>query len=266
MATSNLTITHGTTGVVLAQVTAARQLSPHFVRVTVQGDDLRQWRQLGFDQWFRLAVPTDEHTRFDTLPDTYNLTSYLKFMTTEKATRPTIRNYTIREHRPEAGEIDIDFVVHGESGVAGPWAAGMPVGAQVGMIDQGCGFTQPQAQQVLLVGEESAMPAVLGILRDLPRTARGLALIELPDAADQQPALAPEGVQVRWLIREPGAQPGQLALTAVRALTALDPGTRCFAAGESALATGARRHLVGSLGVAKSQVTFCGYWKVGVSH
>lgn len=266
MATSNLTITHGSTGVVLADVSAARQVSPHFVRVTLAGEQLRHLRQLGFDQWFRLAVPTDEHTRFDKLPDTYNLANYLKFMATEKATRPTIRNYTVRAHRPELGELDVDFVVHGSEGVAGPWAASLPVGAQVGLIDQGCGFTDPDATQVLLVGDESALPAVLGILRDLPRSAQGTALIEVPDALDEQPVVAPEGVRVQWLVRDQRARPGQLALARVKAITALDPGTVCFAAGEAGLATGARRHLVSQLGVPKAQVTFCGYWKQGVAH
>ena len=104
-----------------AEVVNAAQISPHFVRLTLAGDDLRGWRHLGFDQWFRLAVPTSDDTRFDNLADTYDMAGYLKFLMLPKATRPVIRNYTVREFRPDDLELDVDFVVHGDAGVAAPW-------------------------------------------------------------------------------------------------------------------------------------------------
>ena len=274
-ASSNLVVTHAETGLVNAEVVDAVRISPHFVRLTLAGDDLAGWRHLGFDQWFRLAVPTSDDTRFDNLADTYDMAGYLKYLMLPKSTRPVIRNYTVREFRPDDRELDVDFVVHGDEGVAGPWAQGLPLGASVALIDQGCGFrhadadadadaqtaAETAADEVVLVGDESAMPAVLGILRDLPRHARGHALIELPDLDDRQRADAPDGVEVHWIVREPGAQPGAAALEHLRELPTFAGTVSAFAAGESKLATGARRHLVNDRGVPKADVTFCGYWR-----
>ncbi|WP_350347615.1 siderophore-interacting protein [Agromyces sp. G08B096] len=261
MASSNITVTHAETGVVTAEVVGARQISPHFVRLTVAGDELAGWRHLGFDQWFRLAVPTSDHTRFDNLSDTYDMAGYLKYLTLPRATRPVIRNYTVREFRPEVRELDIDFVVHGDDGVAGPWAQSLPLGASVALIDQGCGFTPADADRTLLVGDDTALPAVVGILRDLPRGARGDALVELADLDDRQPVDAPEGVEVHWIVRRPDQAPGEAALAHLRELPAFEGTLTAFAAGESKLATGTRRHLVNDRGVPKTDVTFCGYWR-----
>ena len=69
---------------------------------------------------------------------------------------------------------------------------------------------------------------------------------------------------MHWLERAPGAEPGSAALPALRALEMPAGSVQAFAVGESGLATGARRHLVGERGIPKSDVTFCGYWKRGV--
>lgn len=261
MASSNIVVTHSERGVIHAEVTQARRISPHFVRLTLSGDELADWRHLGFDQWFRLAVPTNEHTRFDNLSDTFDMSGYLKYLTLPKATRPVIRSYTVREYRAADRELDVDFVVHGDDGVAGPWAESLPIGQPVGLIDQGCGFRQVEADTVVLVGDESALPAVLGILRDLPRDTRGHALVEVPDLADRQPVDAPDGMEVHWIVRAAADAPGRLALEHLRELPAFDGSVSAFAAGESKLATGARRHLVNERGVPKGNVAFCGYWR-----
>ena len=261
MVSSNIAVTHSSTGVVHAEVVEAERISPHFVRLTLADDALADWRDLGFDQWFRLAVPTSDHTRFDNLAETFDTAGYLRYLTLPRATRPVIRNYTVREFRPEARELDIDFVVHGEDGVAGPWAGSLPLGASVGLIDQGCGFRALDTDWTLLVGDESALPAVVGILRDLPREARGHALIEVPDLADRQQVEAPDGFDVHWIVRRPDAAIGRTVLEHLHELPFPGGTVNAFAAGESKLATGARRHLVNDRGVPKSNITFCGYWR-----
>ncbi|MFF2274628.1 siderophore-interacting protein [Agromyces sp. NPDC058126] len=264
MAASNIAVTHAPSGVVEAEVSDAVRISPHFVRLTVAGEGLARWRHLGFDQWFRLAVPTAGDTRFDNLADTFDMAGYLRYLMLPKATRPVIRNYTVREFRPAALELDIDFVVHGDDGVAGPWASGLPLGASVALIDQGCGFRQAdveRAEHVLLVGDESALPAVLGILRDLPRDARGQAVIEVPDLADRQHIDAPDGFDLHWIVRRPEQPAGRAALEHLRELNLPADSVYAFAAGESQLATGARRFLVNECGISKRDISFCGYWR-----
>lgn len=262
MGSANISIDHAESGLVTAQVLAARQISPHFVRVTLGGSELQNWRHLGFDQWFRLAVPTSSQVRFDNLPDRFGMGGYLKYLTTAKATRPAIRNYTVRAYRADPHELDIDFVVHGEEGIAGPWARRLPVGETVGLIDQGCGYRDLRAETTLLVGDETALPAIAGILRDLDRGATGTAIIELPHAEDVQDVDAPVGMDVRWLVRDANDRPGERALNELSSFRKLHTDVNAFIAGESKLATGGRRHLVQTLEVPKERVTFVGYWRL----
>jgi NADPH-dependent ferric siderophore reductase len=235
------------------------------VRVTLGGEDLAGFEFVGFDQWFRVAVPVSDASRFDNLPDRFGIAGYLKFVTLPKNTRPVIRNYTVRAYRSDPLELDIDFVVHGADGVAGPWAASVEPGAEVALIDQGRGFQAVPSDWTLLVSDESGLPALAGVLRDLPRDAAGHAIIELFDARDRQALDAPQGMTMQWVVRDAHSAPGSAALPALRALEFLPGSVYAFAVGESAVATGARRHLVTERGVPKANVTFCGYWKRGKS-
>jgi len=263
---TNIAITHADTGVIHAEVLRSERISPNFVRVTLTGDDLRRFEYRGFDQWFRLALPVDDATRFDNLPNRIDTRGILKFMVLPKITRPVFRNYTVRAFRPEGPELDIDFVVHGTEGVAGPWSAAAKPGERVAFIDQGRGWKAVASDFVLLVADEAGLPAIAGVLRDLPRDATGVAVIEVPSLDDQQPTGAPDGVTVHWVVREASAKPGTLALDTAKALE-LPAGTPyVFVVGESALATGLRRWAVSERGIPKANVTFCGYWKQGHGH
>lgn len=140
------------------------------MRVTFTGDDLPKLKYLGFDQWFRLALPVHDGDRFDRLPSRFGWAGAIKYLTLPKESRPVIRNYTIRQYRPDPVELDVDFVLHGTAGVAGPWAAAATPGQPVALIDQGCGWDPAPAERHLIVADESGMPAALGILRDMPET------------------------------------------------------------------------------------------------
>ncbi|WP_028245177.1 siderophore-interacting protein [Pseudoclavibacter soli] len=269
---SNTSITNAESGLVHAEVVRRELVTPHMVRVTLSGDDLRRFVFTGFDQWFRLAIPVrDDGSSLADLPDSFGIGGYLRYLRLPKQTRPVIRNYTVRSFRPATDaaalpELDIDFVVHGDQGIAGPWAAAAKPGDAVALIDQGHGWPdQRPADWVLLVADESGLPAVAGILRDLPRDAVGHAFIEVLDERDRQPTGAPRGVQVHWLARSGGEAPGSLALPAVQQLSFLPGRVSAFAVGEQALAAGVRRHLVRERDVPKGDVTFSGYWRVGRS-
>jgi NADPH-dependent ferric siderophore reductase len=257
-------------GLCFAAVATAEAISPHYVRVTLQGDDLRTLPHRGYDHWFRLFLPVGPgELDWSGLPDRFGMSGYLKFKASRLGSAVAVRNYTVRDHRPEAGEVVVDFVIHGTDGVrpgvAAPWALRARPGDRVALIDQGCGFElDPGAGFCLLAGDESAQPAILGILRDLPRDARGLALIEVPEPADAQTHQAPDGVDVRWIHREAATgTPGARALAELRSFRPASPGdVSAYVVGERTLATGGRRHLVAA-GVPKAQVQFVGYWRAG---
>lgn len=260
--TTNIVADHADNGLLVAEVSAATRISPSYVRLTLSGDSLRHWRHVGYDQWFRIAVPTSDSTRFDNLAPRFGMGGYLRYLSTPKATRPDIRSYTVRNWRHDQAELDVDFLAHGDTGRAGPWADSLPVGDPVGIIDQGCGFRAARGtDEVLLVGDGSALPAVAGILRDLPSHASGTAIIEVPHAEDRQEVTAPAGVELCWVTGTPGQRPGAAALATLKALDPPNPNVNAFIAGESQLATGGRRHLLQEGGLTKDRVTFCGYWR-----
>lgn len=255
------------------EVLSSQHVSPSIRRVTVGGAALARLTPLGFDQWFRLFLPRADQNEFR-LPTRTSTLWYAQWLATPSAQRPDCRNYTVAAVRPELAELDIDFVVHTNhdsgrvDGIAASWALNARPGQSVGLLDQGIMFNQhPATSSALLVADESGLPAVEGILRSLPREAHGRAVIEVPDAGDRRPLGEPTGYDVQWVVRaeaaNPHATPGVAALAHVATLPALAPDSYVFAVGESALATGVRRHAVAQ-GVHKDQVRFCGYWKAGV--
>lgn len=232
--TTNIVVDHADNGLLVAEVSAATRISPSYVRLTLSGDSLRHWRHVGYDQWFRIAVPTSDSTRFDNLAPRFGMGGYLRYLSTPKATRPDIRSYTVRNWRHDQAELDVDFLAHGDTGRAGPWADSLPVGDPVGIIDQGCGFRAARGtDEVLLVGDGSALPAVAGILRDLPSHASGTAIIEVPHAEDRQEVTAPAGVELCWVTGTPGNGQGlphwprsRPSTRQIRTSTPSSPGSR----------------------------------------
>ncbi|GAB3920524.1 siderophore-interacting protein [Microlunatus endophyticus] len=257
-----------TSGLYAAEVARSERITPHMVRVTFTGKDLERLPRRGFDQWFRLFLPhSGGRTDFAAVPDRLGVASYVKYLTSKSSTRPPFRNYTARELRPETAELDVDFVVHGDQGIAGPWAQQARSGEQVMLLDQGRGFDPlGDATEFLLVGDESALPAIAGILRDLPRDTTGLAIIEIPETADRQILDAPAGFEISWLPRDhPGNHPGRLAIEAATTYRPTDPGgLQAYLAGEQSLVAQTRRSLVGA-GIPKTRITFTGYWRSGRS-
>lgn len=245
------------------------ELSPHFTRVTLGRGDIDRFEHMGFDQWFRLFIPvaTDSLSR---LPNKLNALSYARYLTIAKTSRPVLRNYSVRAYRPDGPdgpELDVDFVLHGSAadGSAGPaakWAQTCEAGDAVAILDEGVGFNPPpEVTRLLLVADETGLPATAGVLASLPAESRGHALIEVPTAEDQQVLEAPEGVEVRWVVRDDSAAtPGQAVLAAARELTVPAASTYGWVVGESGLTVSLRRHWVRS-GIPKDHIMFCGYWR-----
>jgi NADPH-dependent ferric siderophore reductase len=247
---------------VTARVLRRERISPHVVRVTLGGGTLDRFRPLGFDQWFRLLLPSggDELTW---TPDKLSLLTYARYLTLPKATRPAIRTYTVRAYRP-GPELDIDVIVHGAGGGPGAaWAETCEPGSEVGLLDEGLTYTPAAGlAYTVLVAEESGLPAVAGILGSLPPDARGEVVLEIPEEADRQELAAPDGVDVTWVVRT--GRPGAAALAALRERPVPTEPFYGWTVGEQQLPTGVRRHWV-EAGVPKDRITFCGYWREGRS-
>lgn len=258
------------------EVLRTERLSPHWIRVTLGGGEIEKFRPMGFDQWFRLFLPIGGDAGLDRVPAKANkMFGYLKFLRIPDGERPVMRNYSVRAYRPATAgagaEIDVDFVLHGSAadGTAGPasrWAETCRPGEHVLIIDEGLAFNpQRGTDRVVLVGDETALPAIASICASLPDGAIGTAIIEVPSDKDALEFAHPSGVEVVWIVRPSDAAPGALALQTLGRTALPDAPFHAYSAGEQALASGARKHLVGERGVDKNAVSFCGYWKIGAA-
>lgn len=257
-------------------VLRTERLAPHWIRVTLGGAEIAKFRPMGFDQWFRLFLPIGGDAGLDRVPAKANkMFGYLKFLRIPDGERPVMRNYTVRAYRPATAdggaEIDVDFVLHGSAadGTAGPasrWAETCTRGENVLIIDEGLTFNpQRGTNRVVLIGDETALPAIASICASLPEGATGTAIIEVPSDEDALDFPHPAGVDVVWLTRPREFPPGSRALSQLHDLVLPEVPFHVYAAGEQSLASGVRKHLVGERGVDKNAVSFCGYWKVGAA-
>jgi len=254
----------------MAHLVRAERISPSFVRLTLGGLDRLPPR--GYDHWCRLFFPRDGQDVLQLPTRTSEVGWYLQYLATPRTRRPWVRAYTCREVRPEAGEVDIDFVIHqDDQGCLGPaarFALTAQPGERLGFLDQGIGFTPDHPHDwTLLVADETALPAVAGICSSLRRDTRGIAIVEVPAGGDRQEFPVPPAMEVRWIHRdessEAAGRPGRLALEALKATIPPSGVVHAHLIGEAALATGARRHLVQVWGVPKRNVDFVGYWRYG---
>ena len=175
----------------------------------------------------------------------------------------SLRSYTARRQDPAAAQVEIDFVLHGD-GPAAAWAAAAAPGALLGVAGAGA-LGERTAGHLLLAGDETAIPAISRILAAAPATTRGVALLEVAGAAEEQPLTVPDGVAVRWLHRA-DTPPGESTLLAdaVAALQRPD-GDDVFAwvAAESAAVRTIRADLRGRWGLGRAQHHVIGYWRRG---
>ncbi|GAA0983268.1 hypothetical protein ENKNEFLB_04259 [Nocardioides aquaticus] len=298
------------------EVASVDRLSPSFVRVELGGACLAEMDVDGswLDQRFKVIFPCDDGS-LPQLPMA-GATWWEAWQALPEEERGSMRTYTVRDVRGlgEHRRLVVDIVVHehvdGEpDGPGNRWASAAAEGDRLlvlvprrGHEFGGREFAPAPTDRVLLVADETAVPAVAGILRDLGPDAAGCALLEVPTSADVQALEGPAGVEVHWLPRD-GAARGDLLHAATVARLGVDPrelpevdddevdpnvwetpvysssgeqiapdpgadvreGLYAWIAGESKVVTGLRRHLVRERGVDRGQVAFMGYWREGVS-
>ncbi|ROS67048.1 NADPH-dependent ferric siderophore reductase [Curtobacterium sp. PhB172] len=192
------------------RVAAVTSLTPHFVRVTLTGDALADFSSVGLDQRIKVVLPLDG-VGFSELPEDEDW--YAAWRALPDAERNPLRTYTVRSFRPDARELDIDFVAHGDAGPASRWVSSCRVGDELRIVgprvpespeDLPTGaaeFAPGHANRILLAGDETAAPAICAILEALDVSTVGHVFIEVPTDADRLPVSAPAGVEVRWIAR-----------------------------------------------------------------
>ena len=243
-----------------ATVVASRWLSPTMVRLTFTGDDLGCMRDLPFsDHYIKMifaparadyAWPFDpELVRAERTPEQW----------------PVTRTYTVRSYDPATNEMSVDFVVHGDEGLAGPWARGAEPGDEIGFYGPGGAFTPDlQADAHLLVGDEAALPAIAASLERLDRTARAQVFLEVEHEDCHQPVPGPDDLQVTWVVR--GARShGEALAEAVRAAELPTGRLSVFIHGNAYMVRDLRRYLCAEQPVVRCATSMSGYWRPGAT-
>ncbi|MGY2743663.1 siderophore-interacting protein [Arthrobacter sp. UYCu723] len=236
------------------------QLSPQMVRVVAGGPGFDGYVNNGFvDRYIKIAFP---QPGID-YPEPLDLWAIRETMPREEW--PHTRTYTVRWVDVQARELAIDFVIHGDEGLAGPWAASARPGDSLVFTGPGGGYNpDPAADWYLFAGDESALPAISAAIESLPEHARGLAFLEVDGDAEIQSLAAPAGVELRWLLR--GGVPAgasELLVNAVRDTEWPEGRVQVFAHGERGYMKSLRDVFYGQRGLERGQVSLSGYWAMG---
>ncbi|HKV00191.1 MAG TPA: siderophore-interacting protein [Vineibacter sp.] len=282
-------------------LTRRRPLTHSLSRLTFHGADVEQMATHAPDQRIKIFFP-DATGQPAALPHRADWLAVYRAL--PPRARPPMRTYTIRHLRPRLGEVDIDFVLHGDGGPASRWASHARPGDAVQFVapnrahvgDVGGYEWKPPAatRHVLLIADETALPAVSGILESLamqPSPPSAQAFIEVADTDDIMDLPIWPQLELTWLprSRSPDGKPPMVnaihrarlpAAKAVPATNALpdvdiesqilwdlaapdDASFYAWIAGEAASVLAIRHHLVKECGMDRRSLNLMGYWRRG---
>lgn len=218
-----------------ATVTDKQRISPDLIRLSFDCPAL-----IGMD------LPFTDH--------------YVKLMFGE-----VTRTYTLRSFDTAVGSFDIDFVTHGDTGLAGPWAQHAQSGEEIAFKGPGGAWApMPHYDNFVLAGDESAAPAVCASVEKLPPDARATVVLEVADSDARFDVPQHPQCDVRWVYRQ-GQAPGAALAAAIRELEIRAKKTGWFVHGVAEMIRDIRRYLFVEQAVDKADVSISGYWRIGMT-
>ncbi len=223
-------------------------ITPRMRRITLGGPELAGFVSLGSDDHIKLMFAQNAAEQAALQSPTFSIKG--------DGPQPAMRDYTPRRFDLSLGELDIDFVLHGD-GPASTWAEQAQVGQHLYIGGPRGSMIVPDIfDSYLLIGDETALPAIARRLEELPAGRTVLAVIEIADAAERQALQSAAEVEVIWLVR------GQAdLLDTVRALTLPSGALYTFVAMETKLSRQVRRVLLDTHKVDEAFLKAVGYWR-----
>lgn len=240
------------------RVETVERLTPHMIRIVLGGEGLAAFDTRGYtDSYVKLLFPPPT----DTDPEPYDLEAIRAER--PRSEWPVTRTYTVRTWDRAARLLTLDFVHHGDKGLAGPWAAAARPGDRLRLLGPGGGYTpSTDADWHLLAGDESALPAIAAALEHLPRNTVAHVFVEVTGPEEEQPLTVHDGVRVHWLHRGTD-RVGSALVPAVRALDFPEGDVHAFVHGEAGAVKELRKLLRVEHGLPKEQLSISGYWRLG---
>jgi NADPH-dependent ferric siderophore reductase len=238
----------------VATLVSRRSLTPKMIRVTLACDD--------FGSEWPAEQPGEIITLLFLPPGERIILPERGWVFPPGAPEQEWRNYTVRRHDREAGEIDVDVVLHEPRGAACTWADDAPIGAGVGYAGLRVDYRpRDDAEWLLLCGDETALPAIAAILESPSAADRVIAVVEVPDGGEEHPLDLPPGARLEWVHRggAPAATTRHLA-DALRAVELPDGPGQVWGAAESRVARDLRTVLRDERGMPRTHVSAKGYW------
>jgi NADPH-dependent ferric siderophore reductase len=229
-------------------------LTPRMRRITVGGAQLAGFISLGSDDHVKLFFPqtTEELATLENL----ELSAGMK-----SKTMPPMRDYTPRRYDLDTLELDIDFVLHGD-GPAATWAAQARPGQWLYIGGPRGSMVVPDMfDSYLLIGDETALPAIARRLEELPANRRALVVVEVENAAEEQTLNSAASVDVIWVHRDGS----NTLLEIVQGLSIPQGKLYAWVATETALSRKVRRVLLDTHGLNEEFVKAAGYWRLDSS-
>ena len=240
-----------------ARVTRTQQLTPSLVRVVLGGGDLAGLSMPhATDAYVNVAFPP-ALAPYDDVFDPADVKARFP-----KQTWPARRRYTVRSWDPETHELTLDFVVHGDAGVAGPWAARVEVGDVLVFEGPSGGYLpDASADWHLMVGDESALPAIAASLEALPAGASAVVRLVCDGPEHEVELTSPADLDLLWLHRAGVASDEDLLVSAVRLAEFPAGRVHAFVHGEAVEVRGIRRHLLSDRGLTRADMSCSPYWR-----
>lgn len=240
----------------VVRVEEVKRLSPGLIRIVFGGEGLSGFDPGEFtDRYVKLHIPPPGASYAPPF-DPAELHSTLP-----REQRPRTRTYTVRSWDPRGHRLTIDFVVHGDEGVAGPWAAAAAPGDLLQLVGPGGAYRpEPEIPNHLLVGDESVLPAIGVALEAIPPGRAAVVIVQVPSRAHEIGLSSPAEVSINWLHGEDLHD----VLQAVRDLELPRP-VQAFVHGEAGMVRAVRRHLLVERELPRQLVSASGYWRRGRS-
>jgi NADPH-dependent ferric siderophore reductase len=226
-------------------------LTPRMRRITLGGPELAGFVSLGTDDHVKLLFPQNA-------AEAAALENLVLGAGKTDQPMPAMRDYTPRRYDLDALELDIDFVLHGD-GPASTWAEQAKPGQFLHIGGPRGSMIVPDIfDSYLLIGDETALPAIARRLEGLAANRRALVIIEVENGKEQQRLESPAQVDVIWVLRDGGKD---TLLATVKQIQVPSGNLYAWVATETKVSRQIRRVLLDEHGLDEQLVKAVGYWR-----